>query len=121
MLTLYRTVLLYVVLMLCRVVFTLYNSEIFGGFEWSELPQLIYGGLRFDTISICYAFGVWIVLSLLPVHLREKRWYKSTLFWYFAVVGAICVAINISDAIYFRYTDQRFTAEEIMLQTTPTR
>ncbi len=112
MLTLYRTVLLYVVLMLCRVVFTLYNSEIFGGFEWSELPQLIYGGLRFDTISICYAFGVWIVLSLLPVHLREKRWYKSTLFWYFAVVGAICVAINISDAIYFRYTDKRFTAEE---------
>ena len=114
MLTLYRTVLLFVVLMLCRVVFTLYNSTVFGEIEWSEVPRLLYGGLRFDTISICYAFGVWIVLSLLPLHIRERGWYKSTLFWYYAVVGAFCVAVNIADAVYFRYTDKRFTAEEIL-------
>ena len=114
MLTLYRTVLLYVVLMLCRVIFTLYNSDIFGSIEWSELPRLIYGGLRFDTISICYAFGLWIVLSLLPLHLREKGWYKGLLFWYYVIVGAFCIAVNIADTIYFRYTEKRFTAEEIM-------
>ena len=114
MLTLYRTVLLFVVLMLCRVVFTLYNSTVFGEIEWSEIPRLVYGGLRFDTISICYAFGVWIVLSLLPLHIRERGWYKSALFWYYAVVGAFCVAVNIADAVYFRYTDKRFTAEEIL-------
>lgn len=114
MLTLYRTVLLFVVLMLCRVVFTLYNSTVFGEIEWSEIPRLLYGGLRFDTISICYAFGVWIVLSLLPLHIRERGWYKSALFWYYAVVGAFCVAVNIADAVYFRYTDKRFTAEEIL-------
>jgi phosphoglycerol transferase MdoB-like AlkP superfamily enzyme len=114
LLTLYRTVLLYVVLMLCRVIFTLYNSSIFGSIEWNEIGKLIYGGLRFDTISICYAFGVWIVLSLLPLHLREKRWYSKTLFWYYAVVGAFCVAVNIADAVYFRYTEKRFTAEEIL-------
>ena len=114
MLTLYRTVLLFVVLMLCRVVFTLYNSTVFGEIEWSEVPRLLYGGLRFDTISICYAFGVWIVFSLLPLHIRERGWYKSSLFWYYAVVGAFCVAVNIADAVYFRYTDKRFTAEEIL-------
>lgn len=114
MLTLYRTVLLFVVLMLCRVVFTLYNSTVFGEIEWSEIPRLVYGGLRFDTISICYAFGVWILLSLLPLHIRERGWYKSALFWYYAVVGAFCVAVNIADAVYFRYTDKRFTAEEIL-------
>ena len=66
MLTLWRTALLFVVLMLCRVIFTLYNADIFGTIEWSEVPMLFYGGVRFDIISICYAFGVWIVLSIRP-------------------------------------------------------
>ena len=112
--TLQRTALLFVVLMLCRVAFTLYNLEIFGTFEWSEVPLLLYGGVRFDIISICYAFGLWIVLSLLPLHIREKRWYREILYWYYTIVGAICVAINLSDTIYFRYTQKRFTAEEIL-------
>ena len=114
MLTLWRTALLFVVLMLCRVIFTLYNADIFGTIEWSEVPMLFYGGVRFDIISICYAFGVWIVLSLLPLHTREKSWYSTALYWYYTVVGAICVAINLADAIYFRYTQKRFTAEEIL-------
>ena len=113
-LTLWRTALLFVVLMLCRVAFTLYNLEPLGGLEWSEIPLLFYGGVRFDIISICYAFGLWIVLSLLPLHIREKRWYGTMLYWYYVVVGAICVAINLADAVYFRYTQKRFTAEEIL-------
>ena len=114
LITLWRAVLLFAVLMLCRVVFTLYNLDIFGSFEWSEIPKLLYGGLRFDIISVCYAFCVWILFSLLPLHIREKRWYCNALYWYYVVVGAICVAINLSDAIYFRYTQKRFTAEEIL-------
>ncbi len=106
-------VLLYIVLMLCRVVFVLYNTQILGVIDVSELPKLIYGGLRFDTISIAYAFGVWLVFSLLPLHIRHKRWYINSLYWYYVVIGAICVAINLADVIYFRYTEKRFTAEEI--------
>lgn len=114
MLTLWRTVLLFVVLMLCRVAFTLYNLEIFGSFEWDEIPKLIYGGIRFDIISFCYAFCLWIIFSLFPLRIREKRWYSNALYWYYVVVGFICVAINISDTIYFRYTQKRFTAEEVL-------
>ena len=114
MLTLWRTLLLFVVLMLCRVAFTLYNLEIFGSFEWSEIPKLIYGGIRFDIISFCYAYGLWVIASLLPLHIRETRLYSNILYWYYVVMGFICVAINISDAIYFRYTQKRFTAEEVL-------
>ena len=114
MLTLWRTALLFVVLMLCRVAFTLYNLEIFGNIEWNEIPKLIYGGIRFDIISFCYAFCLWIIFSLFPLRIREKRWYSNALYWYYVVVGFICVAINISDAIYFRYTQKRFTAEEVL-------
>lgn len=114
MLTLWRTALLFVVLMLCRVAFTLYNLEIFGNIEWNEIPKLIYGGIRFDIISFCYAFCLWIIFSLFPLRVREKRWYSNALYWYYVMVGFICVAINISDAIYFRYTQKRFTAEEVL-------
>ena len=113
LLTLWRVVLLYAVLMLCRLIFALYNASLFGEIGWSELPLLFVGGLRFDTISIVYAFGVWIVASLVPLHLRERKWYCNALFWYYVVVGAIVVAVNLADAVYFRYTQKRFTAEEI--------
>ena len=113
LLTLWRIVLLYAVLMLCRAIFTLYNASLFGGFEWSEVASLIYGGLRFDTISIAYAFGLWIVASLLPLHLRERKWWSNALFWYYVIVGGVVIAINLADAVYFRYTQKRFTAEEI--------
>ena len=113
-LTLYRILLLYVVLMLCRAIFALYNFSALGGIELAELPRLIYGGLRFDTISICYAFGLWVLLSLLPLRSRTHKVYRGILFYYYVIVGAFCIAVNMSDAVYFRYTQKRFTADEFM-------
>jgi phosphoglycerol transferase MdoB-like AlkP superfamily enzyme len=54
------------------------------------------------------------MLSLLPFHLRKKKWYRAVLFWYYVVVNSLLVvAINLSDAVYFRYTQKRFTADDI--------
>lgn len=114
LLTLWRVVLLYVVLMLCRLAFVLYNTEVLGAIEWSEVPMLLKGALRFDTVSIIYANCLWLVLSLLPFRFRERRLYSDMLYWLYVVVNAVVVvAINMSDAVYFRYTQKRFTAEEI--------
>lgn len=105
---------LYVLLMLCRVVFYLYNAALIGPLAWSELGALLRGALLFDTASICYADGVFILLSLLPLHLREKQWYRNLLLWYYVVVNALLVVVvNLSDAVYFHYTQKRFTADEI--------
>lgn len=114
LLTLWRIVLLYLVLMLCRGAFVLYNAEVIGSIAWSEVPTLIEGALRFDTVSIIYANCVWILLSLLPFRFREYRIYSDMLYWLYVVVNSIAVvAINMCDAVYFRYTQKRFTAEEI--------
>ena len=114
LLTIWRIALLYVVLMLCRVAFVLYNAESFGSIAWSEVPSLIEGSLRFDTVSIIYVNCVWIVLSLLPFRFRESKIYSNTLYWLYVVVNSVTVvAINMCDAVYFRYTQKRFTAEEI--------
>lgn len=110
----WRILLLYIVLMLCRIAFYLYNQPIIGALPANELWSLFCGSLKFDTVSILYANAVFILLSVVPLHLREKRWWQNIMYWYYVVVnGALLVAINISDAIYFRYTQKRFSADEI--------
>ena len=109
-----RIALLYAVLMLCRVIFYLYNAQLLGPLSWGELGQLLAGSLKFDTASVVYADGVFVLLSLLPLHARERKWYRRLLFWYYAVVNAVLVvAVNMADCVYFRYTQKRFTADEI--------
>lgn len=109
-----RIVLLYVVLLLCRIVFYLYNYTLIGPVGWGEALTLLGGGLRFDTASVVYADLLFVVLSLLPFHFREQRWWRRILFWYYVVVNSLLiVAVNMADCVYFRYTQKRFTADEI--------
>ena len=114
-LLIWRILLLYVVLMLCRILFYRYNSEIIGPIDGSELGALLRGALMFDNVSILYANALFVLLSLVPLHLREKRWWQSMMYWYYVVVNSLLlVALNLSDAIYFRYAQKRLTAEELL-------
>lgn len=109
-----RLLLLYAVMMITRVVFWLYNWQLIGGAGPSEWWPLICGALKFDTASVLYANGIFIFLSLLPFHFRARRWYRTILFGYYLVVNSLLVvATNLADAVYFRYTLKRFTADEI--------
>lgn len=109
-----RIALLYAVLMLCRIVFYVYNAALLGPLAWSETGSLLAGALKFDTASVVYADGLFILLSLLPFRFRCRAWFQRILFWYYVVVNAVLiVALNLADSIYFRYTQKRFTADEI--------
>ena len=116
MLVLRRIGLLYLLLFVCRAIFYAYNASLIGPIGWGEAGALLRGALLFDTASICYADGLFVLLALLPlpVSLREKRWYRGLLFGYYTVVNALLIiGVNLGDAIYFHYTQKRFTADEI--------
>lgn len=106
-----RILMVYIALMLCRIVFFIVNHDFLGGID-GEGWSLLNGALVFDTVSVCYAFGLFVVISLLPIKLRERKWYYRVLFWYFAIVLVVVIVINLSDVVYFKYTQKRFTAEE---------
>ena len=113
-LTAWRIILLYIVLMLCRVVFYIYNSALIGPLPQDEWWSLLCGSLKFDTVSILYANAVFILLSMVPLRLREKGWWQAVMYWYYVVVNTmLIVVVNMADAIYFRYTQKRFSADEI--------
>ena len=110
----WRILLLYIVLFVCRTVFYLYNAALIGPLTGAEIGQLLAGALKFDTSSVVYADGLFILLSLLPLHVRERRWYRSVMFGYYVAVNSLLVvAANLADTVYFRYTQKRFTADEI--------
>ena len=110
----WRLVVLYAVLLLCRVVFYLYNAQLIGPIPGSEVMTLLAGALKFDTASVVYADGIFILLALLPLRLRQRRWYRHLMFGYYVAVNSLLVvATNLADTVYFRYTQKRFTADEI--------
>ncbi len=114
LLTLRRIALLYVVLMLCRILFFVYNADLLGPITHGEWWGLLCGALKFDTVSVVYADGIFILLALLPFPFVERRWYQRLLYGYYVVVNALLiVGVNLADAVYFHYTQKRFTADEI--------
>ena len=103
---------LYIILMLCRVVFYIINADTIGAITAEEFPSLLTGALIFDSVSIFYVNCLFVLFSVLPVRIRYKRWYRKVLMWLYCVINTVVVIVNFSDAIYFHFAKKRFTAEE---------
>lgn len=113
-LLIWRIILLYVVLALCRLLFYAYNSTLMGEIPFSEWWSLVCGSFKFDTVSILYTNALFILLSLIPLRVRERSWWRRMKFWYYVVANSLLIVVtNLADAIYFHYTQKRFTADEI--------
>jgi len=109
-----RILTLYGILFLCRALFYVYNRTLLGPIGWPELRGLVQGALLFDTASIAYADGLFVLLSLLPFEFVCRKGFQRLLFWYYMTVNFVLViAANLADAVYFRYAQKRFTADEI--------
>lgn len=103
--------LVYVVYSLCRLVFILENFSTFSSsLTAARLWEMWSGGLRFDTTAILYTNALYIVMMLLPLHLKERGWWHAIARWVFAVTNAVCVIANLADCVYFQYTGRRTTA-----------
>ena len=103
--------LVYVIYSLCRLVFILENLSAFSGcLTAASLWEMWSGGLRFDTSAILYTNALYIVMMLLPLHIKERMWWHAAARWVFAVTNGICVIANLADCVYFQYTGRRTTA-----------
>lgn len=103
--------LVYVLYMVTRVAFVLENWHLFS-VDWSQLSmgELLAGSLRFDSSAILYTNSLWIVLMLLPLHLKERSWWHTMCRWIFVVVNALGLSLNLVDAVYSQFTGRRTTA-----------
>ena len=108
-----RLAVAYLSLMLLRVLFCVFNQSPLGALSWHEIPNLIRGSLLFDTANICYVFGVFVLLSLLPLRSRGRTGYQKALFWLYGFLTLVIMFFNTADTIYFRTVRKRATADEL--------
>lgn len=99
------------ILLLCmqlsRVIFLLYNWSNFQHVGFRDFAVALW----FDLITICLLGFPFIVLSMLPLGFRERRFYRVFLnvLFYFTLV--VFIALNLIDVEYFSYTQKRSTID----------
>ena len=100
----------YLVWMLSRVAFFAENWSTCAPYmSWSLFKSMLQGALVFDTSALLYVNALYLVLMLLPLHLKERAGFHKGLKWLFVITNAIGVAMNLMDAVYFQYTGRRST------------
>ena len=100
----------YLVWMLSRVAFFAENWSTFAPYmSWSLFKSGLHGALVFDTSALLYVNSLYLVLMLLPLHLKERSGFHKALKWLFVVTNAIGLAMNLMDSVYFQFTGRRST------------
>ena len=108
--TLCNLLIAYAVYFLARMAYFLENYSFFSqGLSFTHLMEMLGGGLIFDTSAILVTNIPYIVLMLLPWHGKETKTYQQVCRWVFLVINGLALAVNLCDAVYFRYTMRRTT------------
>lgn len=95
----------------CRVGFFLFNLNYFPDMTFTTFMRIMTGGLQFDLTAVLYTNALFILLMIIPLEIRFKKWYQDILKWIFFITNSIALAANVSDFIYFRFTGRRTTAD----------
>ena len=108
--TICNLLMVYVLYFVARIIYLMVNYSYFAqGLTLSHLMEMLGGGLVFDTTAILVTNIPYIVLMLLPWHGKETRGYQQLCRWVFVVINALAFAVNLCDAVYFRFTMRRTT------------
>jgi arylsulfatase A-like enzyme len=107
-----RILLLYLVWMLARMGFYIGNIELTGPVTWAEFPSLLKGALLFDSASIFYINGPFLLFSLLPFRFRQQKGYQRFLWVLFVVVNSLGLMIDLADIFYYPFKLGRIASDD---------
>ena len=98
-----------VIFSLCRILFYLFNKDMFGTIAFGDMLIIMRGGLRFDISAVLYTNILYIFLQIVPFKFRTAHIYQTISKWIFIITNGIVIALNCIDIIYFRFTLRRTT------------
>lgn len=111
----YRIIVLYAMLFIARLIYIFSNLTFFKPIDWSEIPGFIKGGFLFDTASMAYLMGPFILLSLfggfLPYKIESNRVYRICTNLFYIIPSIINFAVNVGDAGYYPFILKRMTRD----------
>ena len=108
--TLCNLLIAYVVYFLARLIYFFENYSYFSqNLSFSHVLEMLRGGLVFDTSAILVTNIPYIVLMLFPIHYKESAIYQKLCRAVFLIINGLALAVNLCDAVYFRFTMRRTT------------
>ncbi len=106
--------LVYVVYLVARVEFLLENHSFFArSLSEGHLWHIIVAGAVFDTPGIFYTNALYVLLMLLPLHLKERSGYHLACKIWFVTVNTLAFAVNLMDSVYFPFSHKRTTWDAV--------
>ena len=108
--TLYNLLMVYVVYFIARIAYLLENWSYFSpNLRFGHIMEMLAGGLVFDTSAILVTNIPYIVMMLFPLHQKETKIYQQVSKGVFLFINGLALAVNLCDAVYFRFTMRRTT------------
>jgi phosphoglycerol transferase MdoB-like AlkP superfamily enzyme len=105
----YRILLAYVFYFFARLLFFIYNFELIKVDSVFDFMALCFHGLAFDTTTILYINGLFILLSVFPIVINSKLKFQKFLFYLYFITNLFAYTFNFVDFIYYRFTFGRST------------
>ena len=108
-----RLLVAYLCLIILQTAFYMIDKPYLGHINgFAEAWNIAKGSFVYNIMSLLWTNCLFILLSILPFRIREKRWYQGILYAIFLVTNTAMIVLNGSDVIYFSHTMKRFTIEE---------
>lgn len=104
-----NVILSFLLFAIARVLYFLINFSLFSNIETAEILSILRGGVAFDLAGMAYINILYVVVMLLPFHLKERAGYQCFAKWIFLSFNCIALLANLADAIYYPFTKRRTT------------
>ena len=108
-----RLLVAYLCLIILQTAFYMIDKPYLGHIDgFAEAWNIAKGSFVYNIMSLLWTNCLFILLSILPFRIREKRWYQGILYAIFLITNTAMIVLNGSDVVYFAHTMKRVTLEE---------
>ena len=112
-----RLLLAYGTFAICRILFFIFNYSAFAQVGFIKILTAFACGFWFDTSAITYLFSLVILLHILPLNLRNHKYYQLSIKVLFTISTFIAILLNLIDVGYFAISGKRSGFELIKMQS----
>lgn len=105
--TLYQFCVFLLIFWLSRIVFFLYNAELFQETTLQEFIILMIHGFRFDLSVACAANIPFFILRFIPFGFTSKKIYILITDYIFYITNSILILLNFCDTVLYRFSNTR--------------
>lgn len=108
---LYRLFIAFLFLWLSRILFYYFNTHYYGHLTAGEIAGLFLFGIRFDLSSLFALNAPFLLMMTMPLPWRRFSACRNIAGGLFYAGNLAGIALNITDIVYFRFTQKRMTGD----------